>query len=485
MMRARTIVLLAAAFVLLARTPRTTAQDLDALFNGGAILSRPTDHGITVRAIAGRALTATMEWRVDGSNDEWRRSAPANAAAGAAVDLVADGLAPDTAYTYRLSVVPQGASGPATVGSEGRFRTQRRRGSPFSFVVQADPHLDENSSTAVYTQALRNQLADRPDFLIDLGDAAMTDRCVIAGDNLCGRDRATSYEQVAARNTLMRSYFAQVAHSLPLFLVLGNHEAESGWATTGSAATLAEWSLRARTASYANPVPDGFYSGNATVESSGIARQNYYAFEWGDALFVVLDPFAYTMKKPTQFTDADMWNWTFGEAQYRWLVSTLTSSRARYKFVFSHHMVGGGTAEVRGGAAFADLFEWGGRNRDGSWGFDTYRPGWPTPIQQLLRDTGVNIWFHGHDHLYAREEVDGVVYQSVPQPSTSRYQGPDLAREYGYRATPGDTAFVTPGHLRVSIDTQGIRVDFIRAVAPGEDTPTLRNGAIVTSYSVR
>ena len=37
-----------------------------------------------------------------------------------------------------------------------------------------------------------------------------------------------------------------------------------------------------------------FYSGNIEVESDQISRQNYYAFEWGDVLFVTLDVFWYS-----------------------------------------------------------------------------------------------------------------------------------------------------------------------------------------------
>jgi hypothetical protein len=272
---------------------------------------------------------------------------------------------------------------------------------------------------------------------------------------------------------------------MPLFMAIGTHEAESGWATGGAAGTLAEWSRRARTFHFANPGDGGFDSGNAEADEAGAPRGNYYAFEWGGALFVVIDPFAYTMRKPTQYTDADMWNWTLGDAQYHWLADTLAASRARFKFVFSHHMTGGGAAEVRGAAAFAHLFEWGGRNLDGSWGFSTRRPGWEAPVQQLFEQHGVTIWFHGHDHLYAREDVGRVIYQAVPQPSTARYQGPDLAREYGYRATPGETAFVTPGYLRVTLDEGGVRVEFVRTVLADDETAALRNGDVVTSYTVR
>jgi hypothetical protein len=96
--------------------------------------------------------------------------------------------------------------------------------------------------------------------------------------------------------------------------------------------------------------------------------------------------------------------------------------RARFTFVFSHHLLGGNGTDARGGAAFARFFEWGGRNLDGSWGFDKQRPGWPAPIHQLLVENRVTAWFHGHDHLYAREQLDGVSCQEVPQPSRARYE---------------------------------------------------------------
>ena len=41
---------------------------------------------------------------------------------------------------------------------------------------------------------------------------------------------------------------------------------------------------------------------------------------------------------------------TLGEGQYRWLQRTLEASRARHKFVFIHHLVGGVNPDGRGGA---------------------------------------------------------------------------------------------------------------------------------------
>jgi hypothetical protein len=42
---------------------------------------------------------------------------------------------------------------------------------------------------------------------------------------------------------------------------------------------------------FPNPVLDAFYTGNATKHAEAGLLQDYYAWEWGDALFVVLDPY--------------------------------------------------------------------------------------------------------------------------------------------------------------------------------------------------
>ena len=45
-----------------------------------------------------------------------------------------------------------------------------------------------------------------------------------------------------------------------------------------------------------------------------------------------------------QKTKRDLWNVTLGETQYQWFKQTLETSRAKYKFVFAHHVNGAGAA---------------------------------------------------------------------------------------------------------------------------------------------
>ena len=108
----------------------------------------------------------------------------------------------------------------------------------------------------------------------------------------------------------------------------------------------------------------------------------------------------------------DWWGITLGDAQYRWFKRTLEGSKAKYKFVFTHHVLGTG----RGATELADLYEWGGKDRAGQWEFDRKRPGWELPIHQLMVKYGVTIFFQGHDHLFAHQRRDGVVYQEAPNP---------------------------------------------------------------------
>jgi hypothetical protein len=47
-------------------------------------------------------------------------------------------------------------------------------------------------------------------------------------------------------------------------------------------------------------------------------------------------------------------------------------------------------------------------------------------------DHGVSVVFHGHDHSYARQELDAMVYQEVPQPGWVGDATPGQATQYGY-----------------------------------------------------
>jgi hypothetical protein len=226
---------------------------------------------------------------------------------------------------------------------------------------------------------------------------------------------------------------------------------------------------------FPNPEPGGIYSGNATPQEGAGLLQDYYAWEWGGALFIVLDPFWPTRDRGGD----DNWSMTLGEEQYRWLTKTLEKSKAPFKFVFIHHLVGGLGRDVRGGIKPAPYMEWGGKNADGTDGFAQHRPGWEMPIHQLLVKNHVSAVFHGHDHLYAKEELDGVIYQEVPQPSHPS-GGTRSAEEYGY------TGFIlgSSGHLRVTVERKQALVEYVRAGVSGVTKDDVKNATIAHSYTI-
>jgi hypothetical protein len=289
-----------------------------------------------------------------------------------------------------------------------------------------------------------------------------------------------SYDQVLQAAIAHRLYFGIIAGSAPVFLVNGNHEGELGWELKDNENNLAVWSVNARKFCYPGPVPGNFYSGSSTPEKYIGIRDGYYAWEWGNALFVVLDPFWYTNPKPGKNTDN--WGWTLGKSQYQWFKQTLEQSQAKFKFVFIHHLTSGIGTEARGGIEVAKYYEWGGLNSDNTEGFETFRPGWGVPIHQLMVENKVSILFHGHDHVFVKQELDGIIYQECPQPSNREYEkGAILAKEGGY--VHGDVVNGS-GHLRITVSESTVKAEYIQAVLPEDENKDRVNDTVAYTYSV-
>jgi len=136
--------------------------------------------------------------------------------------------------------------------------------------------------------------------------------------------------------------------------------------------------------------------------------------------------------------------------------------------------------QTRGAVIWADKFEWGGYNQKGIWKFDTYRPGWDKPIHQLMVENGVTIFFQGHDHLFVKEELDGIVYQECPMPSDATYDV-GLENEDDY---PAGIILKNSGHLRVTVSAAEVTVDYVRAYLPQDETPEHWNGETAFTYTI-
>jgi hypothetical protein len=453
------------------RTVRST-------FLGRELLGQPTDHSVTLNVMSLLTLQAYVQYGV--VSNLYSNSTPVEShTGGTPFEVVLDGLSADTEYFYRLRYRGPGEMA-FELGPERRFHTQRPPGEAFFFTVQSDSHewevTRQGTDPGLCRRALKNIAADNPDFHIDLGD---TFGC----ENYSGRD-VLDFQEAVDRHLFLRPFLDLVSHSAPLFMAIGNHEGEQGWRLDGTPNNVAVWATNARKSVYPLPAPDAFYSGNTDSFPYVGLREDYYAWQWGDALFVVLDPYWYTITKPHDAGgtpgSGDNWHWTLGFKQYNWLRYTLSHSSATFKFVFAHQVTGGADCYGRGGIEAAShalgghgSFEWGGENLSGEYQFDLKRPGWGLPVHEIMAQYGVTIFFHGHDHVFAQEELDNVTYQECPRPNDSMYGCGLFPYVYGNKVN-------NSGHLRVHVSPAEVTVDYVRTFLRGNGV----NGEVAYSYTV-
>lgn len=382
------------------------------------IAARPTTDSITLNLFAQNKMSGTVEC------ESIRK--PFALEAGNTCEVKLSGLQPNREYIYKIGALT------------GSFHTAKPAGTPFTFTIQADSHLDGSCNADLYKIMLSNVAKDKPDFHIDLGDTFMT-------------GKHPSRESAAKQYLAQRYYFGLIGKAIPLYLVLGNHDGEE--VKRQEDTSLAEWSLAMRKKYFTNPEPDGFYTGNND------GRQDYYAWTWGDALFVALDPYWYST---SNHGGKEMDNMKLGDTQFAWLEKTLRESKSKFKFVFIHQLTGGLDRSGRGGAEAAKLHQWG-------------------KVHELLKETGVDIVFHGHDHFYARQEVDGIIYQLVPQGAHRNFKR-DSSAEYGYK----EGVFLpNSGHLRVEVSPNDATVTYVRSATEPMEHRGVKNGDSSQRYVIR
>jgi hypothetical protein len=433
------------------------------------VLGHPTDKSVVVSILSAKELDGYIEYGTSSGNYT-NKTDTARVTAAKPAEIILNKLQPNMQYFYRLICHKQEQASPG-VQPEYSFHTQRTAGSTFSFAIQGDSHPErpQQNDPQLYVRTLLNAASDHPDFYMTIGDDFSIDtlKTVNAGT-------------VAQRYILQRPFLGLVGHSSPVFLVNGNHEQAALCNLDGTSNNVAVWAQNARNSYYPQPAPDGFYTGDAEpVEFIGQLR-DYYAWTWGDALFVVIDPYWHTPAPVDNVFGGrdkkkDMWAVTLGDAQYQWFKRTLEQSKTKYKFVFAHHVLGTG----RGGIENAELYEWGGKNRQGQWEFEQKRPGWELPIHQLMAKNGVTIFFQGHDHIFAKQELDGVIYQTLPDPANPEYiTNNEQAYKSGVKL-PGS------GYLKITVSPEQVKVEYIRSWLPKDESGQHKNGEAAYSYTVK
>jgi len=464
-------------------------------FTGPELLGKPTNESIAVNVVPDANIELYYEYGTTQGGPYTGQTTIVSVIANHASEVVINELNSNTLYYYRMQYRTSGGSW--TARTEHTFHTQRATGSTYVFTITSDSHAQMNTA---HQQAMQNINSNQPDFNLDIGDTFMPDGTT--------SQSAVDTKYMAYRASL---YMGAIGHSVPIFLSSGNHENEEGWNFDDTPFSIALGSVQARKMYYPTPIQNGFYSGNtnplAAIDEGTYGdeyREDYYAWEWGDALFVVIDPFQYTMNLPYTPTagegnddtvTGDQWSWTLGAQQFNWFKQTIQNSHAKYKFVFSHQMVGGiprnasgGAGYVRGGAEAAAYFEWGGNNADGTAGFAGHRNSidfGTTPIHQLMVENGVSAYFHGHDHQFVYETRDGIVYQEVPSPSMSGSGFSGIYTEGDHGSYNTIRILPNSGHLRVTITPAQATVDYVRSNQTGVSyTYTIEPNTPSTTYDL-
>jgi hypothetical protein len=408
------------------------------------IIGCPTDTSITINIVPATEMEIFYEYGT-ASGTYTSQTTPQKAIAGTPLETIIDGLQPNTRYYYRVRYSRM-------AGLEHSFFTQRTPGSTFTFDIQGDSHperVKNQFNSDLYMKTLLSAAADKPDFYITMGDDFSVDTL-----------KTVNVDTVTGLYINQRQWLGQV--DAPVFLINGNHEQASLANLDGTQNNVAVWAQTARNSYYPQPAPDTFYTGdNESVEFIGQLR-DYYAFTWGDALFVVIDLYWHSPQTvDNQFgadrdqkKNRDLWNVTLGDAQYQWFKQTLETSTAKYKFVFTHHVLGTG----RGGIEEATSYEWGDAVR-----LAAHRSGWGKTIQQLMAENQVTVFFQGHDHIFATQELDGVIYQTIPEPANPYYT---YENQGSYKS---GNIFPNSGHVRVTVAPNGVTVDYVRSYLDRSD----------------
>jgi hypothetical protein len=312
----------------------------------------------------------------------------------------------------------------------GTFFSQRTGEESFTAALITDPHTgtfpESSPQVKVMDAVVRNVGHDNPEFAIALGDN-------VAWSNSRGQVQETK-DGAERAYEMYRRHVGPLTASCPHFSLLGNWDGETGKFPQASVDVVR--AVRHRFL----PNPD-----ERTYPQGGSAGQDYYAFTWGPALFVILNVQSYTrastpLALPRDADVVRVEDWTLGVAQISWLERTLKASDHPFKFLCIHHTVGGNVGNTgdtlygRGGARAARVGEQGS-------------------VHQLMVDHGVQAFFYGHDHVFVDDVVDGIHY-ALPGSFGAPWH-------FGTQTTGYERFWNDSGHALLNVSPKAARVDYV------------------------
>ena len=467
---------ISAAALLAVLSPESAARAavVTAALASNMILGRPTKSSVALSYLSTQNGKMFVEYGY-AANALKLKTAVTPVTSGMPLVTEVTGLKAASRVYYRLRFAADGKS-TYTVGSTNSFVTARAAGSSFTFAVQGDSHperVGKMFNSDLYFQTMKNVASQKPDFFIMLGDD-------FSIDPLIEKSNATpaTVDNIYATQ---RNWLSVIGANTPIFPVNGNHEQAAAYLLDGTATSPAVLAGQSRLKYYPLPISNSFYSvDEEEIPVVGKVR-DYYSWTWGDALFVTLDPYWHSknavdniagQKQGGGSKTSDLWTVGLGDAQYQWLHQTLLNSKAKYKFVFAHHVMGTG----RGGVEVSTNYEWGGKDPKGVTTFAEQRPTWEMPIHDLFVKAGVTIFFQGHDHIFVHQERDGVVYQSMPNPAD------DTFSMFNSDAYLTGTKAPNSGHVLVQVAPAGVQVDYYLSARPQDSAR--KNLSVAHSYKV-
>ena len=394
---------------------------------GAPLLFSPTSHGFGVSAIlrAGDLETLHLRLRPTASSP-WTDVGPPTVRASDLAEWTVDGLEAGTRYEYQVTDCSQTGG---KILYANRAITQRPPGQSFTFALVSDTHIGsdlafDNQGDETVLSAISGDIAAAPtDFVVNLGDILDYHQYGFLAPPPTAEIARQSY--VNYRNTL-----GDLAGSAFHYPVIGGWDSENGCDT----ADVIDRSRSQRLLYWPSPGP-------ATYPEGGSAFEDYYAFTWGDALFIVLNVFSYTPTCHSLGAGPGLADdWTLGQAQLDWFRQTLANAQSKWKVVLIHHPVGGNagddinSAYGRGGGRAAHVGE-------------------QEMVHELMKQYGVQIFFYGHDHVFTDMLVDGIHY-TLPGSAGAPWKF--VMAETGY-----DTFWPDSGWGRVDVTPDEIHVQFI------------------------
>jgi hypothetical protein len=193
---------------------------------------------------------------------------------------------------------------------------------------------------------------------------------------------------------LSPALWGRLTARVPFLYVLGNHDGEARFGdASGSFGHFTDTRELSRAARRRHlPDPTSVYGDGA----GGASRDLYYSFTSGDARFIVLD----VMSGPEDYP-AHAGDWTLGREQLAWFERVLRRNDRTWTLVFAEHLVGGAMDRGNLRTAGERVYHYGRgglrATRDGT----ARAPfaGEQAALHSLMREHGVDVFFHAHDHV--------------------------------------------------------------------------------------